>query len=94
MDGYETRTGMSPRLVAERDAKVLALGSCPAWWRPFARRRWRRRRAAIMAMDVSMWAEDLRRWYSIERVRDLAARPAVNYGSGLIARHLGPRRMP
>lgn len=67
----------SPTLVAERDAKLRAMGPRPPWWRPFARRRWRRRHAEIMAMDVSQYAEFLRHQYPAERVDELARRRAA-----------------
>lgn len=62
----------SPRLVAERDARLAALGSYPPWWRVLARRRWHHERAAILAMDVSQYSEMLRSWYSDDRIQDLA----------------------
>lgn len=47
----------SPSLLAEREVKLAALGPRPPWWRSFARRRWDRRTAEIMATDVSQRAE-------------------------------------
>jgi hypothetical protein len=72
-------TGLSAKLLAEREAKLDALGPRPPWWQPFARRRWRRRRDAILAMDVSVWAENLRRWYPAARVQEMAAVSAASY---------------
>jgi hypothetical protein len=71
----------SEKLIREREAKLDALGPCPPWWHPFARRRWRRRRDAILAMDCSQMTEMLREWYSDEMLRDLAARPAIDFGN-------------
>lgn len=59
---------LDPKLLAERNAKLLALGLCPPWWRPFARRRWVRRYAAILAMDVTAARALLRRLYPAEHV--------------------------
>jgi hypothetical protein len=70
---------LSPRLVAERNARMDALGPRPPRWRPIARRRWRRQYAAIAAMDVSAAAEMLRSVYSNERVRALAERPSPTF---------------
>jgi hypothetical protein len=83
---------LSAKLLAEREAKLDALGPRPPWWRPFARRRWRRRRDALLAMDVSQMAEMLREVYSDDVLRAMAARPAIDFGNicGPIARHLGP----
>jgi hypothetical protein len=69
--------GLSEKLLAEREAKLDALGRCPPWWRPFARRRWRRRLAVVLAMDVSKAAEMLhdllRVCYRTEHVAEAAA---------------------
>jgi hypothetical protein len=68
--------GLSEKLLAEREAKLDALGRCPPWWRPFARRRWRRRLAVVLEMDVSQTAEMLRKLlrecYPVEGVRGMA----------------------
>lgn len=61
-----------PKLVAERDAKVQALGPRPPWWRLFARRRWDERMATIMAMDVGAFTAMLRDMYPPQVVRDMA----------------------
>ncbi len=54
----------NPALVAEREQKLRALGSRPPWWRPFKRREWKRRRDAVLAMDVSEAAALMRVIYS------------------------------
>jgi hypothetical protein len=74
-------SGLSAKLLAEREAKLDALGPRPPWWQPFARRRWRKRRDAILAMDCSQMTEMLRGWYSDERLREMAARPAFDFGN-------------
>ena len=51
-------------LVAERQAKLDALGPRPAWWRLLARRRWKHERARICAMDVSKATAMFRRLYT------------------------------
>lgn len=58
--------GDAPHLVAERDAALAALGPRPPWWRPFARRRWDRKRAWIAGRDVSQYAAFIRRVYPHE----------------------------
>lgn len=63
-----------PELLAERQARVDALGPLPPWWRLFKRRAWRRERSRIMATDVSTSAYMLRRIYSAAAVDELAAR--------------------
>lgn len=68
---------ISAKLLIERETKLDALGPRPPWWRPFTRRRWRARHAAIMAMDVSEWAEMLRHWYGDEYLKRLAAQPPM-----------------
>ena len=62
----------SSKLIAERQAKLVALGPRPPWWRVLSRLRWHRRHAAIMAMDVSAAAEMFRSVYSSARVQELA----------------------
>jgi hypothetical protein len=81
----------SVRLVAERETRIADLGQSPPWWRPIARRRWSKRHAEIMAMDVSVYTEWCRSVYSDALLRELAARPAIDYGNlrGPIARHPG-----
>lgn len=64
-----------PDLVAQRDARLVALGPRPPWWQPIARWHWRRSRAAILATDVSATAAMLSAVYSSDRVRELAERP-------------------
>jgi hypothetical protein len=85
-------TGLSAKLLAEREAKLDALGPRPPWWQPFARRRWRKRRDAILAMDCSQMTEMLREVYSDDVLRAMAVRPAIDFGNirGPIARHPGP----
>lgn len=53
-----------PKSVAIREARLAALGPRPPWWRVFARRRWKRERDAILAMDVSELAAMLREIYT------------------------------
>ncbi len=55
-----------------RQVALDALGPRPPWYRLSARRAWNRRRAAIMAMDVSKYAEMIAIHYSPEHV-ELAA---------------------
>jgi hypothetical protein len=64
-----------PTLVAERQAKLDALGPLPSWWRPFARRKWKRSRASILAIDVSVYAAMLRSFYTREYAEAEARRP-------------------
>lgn len=63
-----------PKLAAERDAKLEALGPRPPWRRPFARRRWLRARAAILATDVSTLAALMREVYSTRSLEQMADR--------------------
>ena len=65
----------SPRLRAERDAKVAALGARPPWWRVLSRRRYDRRRRELMAMDISIFAEQMREFYPSSAVAEMASRP-------------------
>lgn len=62
---------VSEARLAMRERRLMALGPSPSWWRVFARRRWRKRRLAIMAMDVSVMAEVLTRIY-LNRIEDMA----------------------
>jgi hypothetical protein len=71
----------SEKLIREREAKLDALGPRPPWWQPFARRRWRRRRDAILAMDCSQMTEMLREVYSDDVLRAMAVRPTIDYGN-------------
>lgn len=77
-------TAPNPALVAERDRRLAVLGPQPSWWRFFARRRWRRERAAILAMDVSEMAALLRRLYPSDTIEKLAQEIA----------HFGTRTFP
>ena len=70
----------SPALLSERGAKLSALGTAPPWWRVFARRRWLRRHAEVMAMDVSVYAEMLRHWYPEGLIEIAASRPVSDEG--------------
>lgn len=65
----------SPRLRAERDAKVAALGQPPSWWRVFSRRRYDLRYRELMAMDISPFAELMREFYPSSSVAEMASRP-------------------
>jgi len=68
------------QLVAEREAKLVALGPRPPWWRPFRRRRWTRARASILAMDVSKLTAIMRRLYgSYEEIHELVSREHVTF---------------
>lgn len=60
---------MSRRFMALED-----LGHRPPWWRPFARRRWRKRYDAIMDMDVSLIGEMLAQLYPAISVESMAKR--------------------
>ena len=68
-------SGVSARRMAERARLMEAIGRRPPWWRFFARRRWDRRRASIMAMDVSTFGEILANAYPAVRIEGLANRP-------------------
>lgn len=57
-----------PTLVDERSRLLRDLGPEPSWWRFLARRRWRSRRSAILAMDVSVATMMLRELYPADRV--------------------------
>ncbi len=63
-----------PSLVAERQARLNALGARPPWWKPFARRRFDRQHVAIMAMDCRWSSLILRRFYSSERTQQIVDR--------------------
>lgn len=65
-----------PKLLAERQAKIDALGPCPPWWRFLGRRRWRRAYATIMAIDVSFAAAMYRQIYSDAALEEIANRPS------------------
>ncbi len=65
-----------PKLVAERDAKLRELGPQPPWWRVFARRRWKRARATIMATDVTFVAAIYRNIYSAAEIEAIRNRPS------------------
>lgn len=66
--------------LALRAQRLIALGPIPPWWRPFARHRWRRRHAKVMAMSVSVMAEILCTLYE-KRIEQMAARPAWSFAS-------------
>lgn len=68
-----------PKLVAERDARLAALGPQPPWWRPFARRRWKRERGYILATDVSQVTAMMRTLYTPECVEAIANRPHPSF---------------
>jgi myo-inositol catabolism protein IolC len=63
-------------LAIERDDRIRALGPRPPWWRPLSRRAWRRKRAAILATDVSIFTAMLRSVYTPESTEEMARRPA------------------
>jgi hypothetical protein len=65
-----------PKLVAVREARLASIGPRPPWYRPLARHRWRRRRAEVMAMDVTFAAAILREYYSPASVAAVAERGA------------------
>jgi myo-inositol catabolism protein IolC len=67
-------TLVDPARVRERDAKISALGQRPPWWRPFARRAWKRAHAAIMAMDVSAFGALFRSHYTQRTAQQLRDR--------------------
>jgi hypothetical protein len=69
-------TPENPRLAAERQAKLKALGPRPSRWRLFARRRWESARASILAMDVSEVAAMLQGIYTTAHVEEMASRPS------------------
>lgn len=67
--------GIDKSLEAERDRLIGEhVTARPAWWRIFARRRWRRRLAELRAMDCSFFAAMLRRAYTPDSVERLAGR--------------------
>jgi hypothetical protein len=74
-----SRLSANPKLAAERQAKLDALGEQPGWWRPFARRKWRDRRAAILAIDISEAAAMLRDVYSSAFAEEVVMRPAPSF---------------
>jgi 23S rRNA U2552 (ribose-2'-O)-methylase RlmE/FtsJ len=76
-----SRLSANPKLAAERQAKLDALGEQPGWWRPFARRRWRDRRAAILAVDISEAAAMLRAIYDSAWSEEVALRPSPAFAS-------------
>lgn len=65
-----------PRLVAERDAKILALGPCPPWYRPLKRRRWRIARTQLGFMSVSRMTAIAREMYPADSVLKMSMRPS------------------
>jgi len=65
-----------PQLVAERDAKILAIGPRPPWWRPFKRRRWQSARDALGYMDVSRLTALTRQLYPADSVVTMAMKPS------------------
>ena len=68
-----------PTLLAERRAKLEALGPIPPWWRWLARRAWRRARATILAIDCSIVARMYRDIYSGADFEAIARRPHSSY---------------
>ena len=66
---------ISARRLAERGQHIAALGPRPRWWRFIARRRWDRRRAAIMTMDVTTFAEIIADNYPLSAIEAAAAHP-------------------
>ena len=66
--------GIDPGLERERAERLAELGPCPPWWRPVARRQWRRRFNAIMAMSISRATAMLRSLYSPADVAEMAIR--------------------
>jgi hypothetical protein len=55
-----------------RAERMFYLGPMPPWWRPFARRKWRRERDAIMAIDVSAFGDMLRSVYQPRDIEEAA----------------------
>jgi hypothetical protein len=68
-------TGISTTRAVERCHLLAALGPPPAWWRVFALCRWMAEYRAIMALDISVHAEQLRELYTDDRLKELAKRP-------------------
>jgi hypothetical protein len=81
----------SPRLVARRLALLDELGPAPSHWSFMKRRAWRRRRAAIMAISVSMNTELLMQCYPPELIVELAGRPNP-WADQVRKRYLASRR--
>lgn len=65
---------VSVKRLAARAVALDKLGPRPPWWRIFARRRWSRRYASIMAMDVTTMGELFAHLYPVETIEQLAQR--------------------
>lgn len=68
----------SPRLRAERDTMVAALGQRPPWWRVFSRRHYDQRHRELMAKDISIFTEQMREFYPSSSVAEMAGRPDLS----------------
>lgn len=64
-----------------RQAKLIALGPKPPWWRPFARRRWRREWVRIVSASFDEYSALIGDIYNDDYIRRLAERPnAIVFG--------------
>lgn len=66
--------GIDPKRAVERCEQIAKLGPMPPWWRLFARRRWVRKFAAIMVLDITTLGEMLRSAYPTDPVIHRAQR--------------------
>ncbi|MGN6107246.1 MAG: hypothetical protein ACTHU0_19215 [Kofleriaceae bacterium] len=75
------------RLRAERQARLVALGQRPSWWRPFRRRRWDRKHAQITATSLDETTLMLRRLYPTNLVESLVIQQSSALSFAKLVKH-------
>lgn len=73
----------------ERALRLAELGPEPPWWRPFARRRWRRARRGICAVTLDETSLLLRRIYSRVYSERMAVRAVAPFDLANLRRDRG-----
>lgn len=70
---------VSLKRLATRSRLLAELGDPPPRWRPFKRRAWMKRYRAVMAIDVSQYAEMMEHWYPASMIERLTNSPRPSF---------------